>query len=303
MDNIKNIHANYDAVLKDAFLLFKDKTLGFLDLDMPALEEPLSTENTEVVIDKSYADIAFRTAKNTGFLQEWEARISLDDLLRFAGYHVNYCRKYKMTFTTVIFTNKEPSVTKYEDDSLKFTPIIVNLGERDGDLQLAKIKESIAKGEPVNELELIYLPLYKSKDKSVIEVVTEVITLAREAIDDISTYQKVAVLTALVTNKFISEEEYKTLWEEIKMIVDEIKILKFARQDGIEEGFAKGKEEGIEEGIEQGIEQGIIKGIQEGFQQVFKVNKMLKEGKTAEEISKETGVPEDEILKIKNELN
>ena len=164
------------------------------------------------------------------------------------------------------------------------------MGKRDGDAKLAEIKESIAKGEPVNELELIYLPLYKSKYKSIVEMVTEVITLAREATDDISIYQKIVVLTALVTNKFIKEEEYKALWEEIRMIIDEIKILKFARQDGIEEG------------IEQGIEQGIVRGIEQGFQQVFNVNKMLKKGKAIDEISKETGMSEEQILKIKDEL-
>ena len=71
------------------------------------------------------------------------------------------------------------------------------------------------------------------------------------------------------------------------MIVDEIKILKFARQDGIEEG----------------IEQGIIRGIEEGLQQGFTVNKMLKKGKAIDEISKETGMSEEQIIKIKDELN
>jgi hypothetical protein len=46
-----NIHMNYDAVLKDALTLFKDKTLEFLGLhDIPPITEPLNTEVKSVIV-------------------------------------------------------------------------------------------------------------------------------------------------------------------------------------------------------------------------------------------------------------
>ena len=235
MDNITDIHNNYDAVFKESFLLYKDKSLDFLGLHIAPIAEPLNTEHTEVELKKTYSDLLFKLLDNTGLHMEWEADISHDDMLRFLSYNVDSSRSYKMPFITVIFTNKAPSVTSYVNQSVKYTPTIINLGERDGDALLAEIKRKLEAGEPVNELEVVYLPLYNSSSKTVVQFLEEVVALAPRISADREHSQKMILLSALLTNKFISDSEYAKLWEGIKMVIEELKLFQFARADAIAE--------------------------------------------------------------------
>ena len=237
-DSITSIHQNYDAAFKEALSLYKDKTLDFLGLDLAPIAESLNVEHTEVEIKKSYADLLFKLADNTGLNLEWEAAISHDDMLRFASYNVDSRRTYKMPFTTVIFTNKKPGVTYIKDETLSFTPTVINLGERDGDKLLEEIEEKISKGESINELELIYAPLYNSSNKSVAQLLKEVMQLAPKAIVDEKESQKIMLLSVLLTNKFVSADEL----EAINMVLEEIKAFKLAESKGREKGSREEKE-------------------------------------------------------------
>ena len=266
MSSIIDIHTNYDAAFKEALVLYKNKTFGFLGLDMASIEEPLDTEHTEVKVKKTYAELAFGLSDKTGFHPEWEADISIDDMMRFADYNINLSRKYKIPFLTVIFTNKKQTVTKYINKSLSFIPIIINLGERNGDALLSKIKAKIEKGEKLDDiLELLYLPLYKSSTKSVVQLLKEVIAIVPKVTDDIHEQQKMILLSALISNKFISESEIEELWEAITMFVEEIKILKVTRDKALEQGI----QEGIERGIEEGKTEIAINMLNEGSDMVF----------------------------------
>jgi len=69
-----------------------------------------------------------------------------------------------------------------------------------------------------------------------------------------------------------------------------------AREQGLLEGHAEGFEQGIEQGIERGIERGIEKKNEE------MVNKMLNKKYSLQEISDITGLTEEEIIKIKEQL-
>ena len=251
-DSITSIHQNYDAAFKEALSLYKDKTLDFLGLDLAPIAESLNVEHTEVEVKKSYADLLFKLADNTGLNLEWEATISHDDMLRFASYNVDSRRTYKMPFTTVIFTNKKPGVTYIKDKTLSFTPTVINLGERDGDKLLEEIKEKISKGESINELELIYAPLYNSSNKSVAQLLKEVMQLAPKAANDKSEYEKIIILSALLTNKFISEVDFKRVWEEIRMVLEELNLMKYAKSRYVREEKEKIAINLLEQGL--GIE-------------------------------------------------
>ncbi|MCL2014696.1 MAG: hypothetical protein FWG68_00435, partial [Defluviitaleaceae bacterium] len=63
----------------------------------------------------------------------------------------------------VILTLEQPKLTEYISESITFKPIIICLKERDADEALQNLQAQLKKGEPINELELIYLPLYNSK--------------------------------------------------------------------------------------------------------------------------------------------
>ena len=284
MSNITDIHQNYDAVFKESFTLYKNQSLDFLDLGLAPVQELLNTEDTEFVVKKSYEDLIFKLADDTGLNLEWEAKISKDDILRFFAYNVACVRKYKISFQTIILTNQKPAHLSYENDTIRFSPLVINLAERNGDELLAKIKKQLITGGKINEIELIYLPLYKSVDKTVVQLFEEVIQLVPKVTDDREKKQKIILLAALLTNKFISGDEYKRLWEEIEMVLEDIKLIKVGRDLAREEG----REEGVREGIKEG--------------KFEIVEKMLKAGLAIEQIIAMSGLSEEEVKEIQNGL-
>ena len=66
----------------------------------------------------------------------------------------------------------------------------------------------MAKGETVNELELMYLPLYNSIRK-ITQLIDESIKFTEKAFKDSEKVMKIIALTWLIGNKLASEEEYK----------------------------------------------------------------------------------------------
>ena len=261
-------------------MLYKNKTLDFLGLDLAMIEEPINTEMTEIKVNKNFTDMGFMLKDKTGLHTEWEVDISIDDMLRFCSYNLNYLRMYKTKFTTVIFTNRKQPITHFENEMIKFTPIIINLGERDGDQLLQKIKAQIENKEPVNELELIYLPLYHSKYKNTAEMLEQVVELA-PSISEIKTdNEKIMIMSAVLANKFIDVEDFSKIWEAIKMYVDDLLIVKFAKEDAKKEGRTEGRTEG----------------------RIEVVVRMLKKALDVETIAEYTNLTTDEVEKIKENI-
>jgi len=240
------IHKNYDSVLKEAIGLYKGEALAFLGLDLPKITESLNVEFTEIEVKKSYVDLLFKLEDDTGLNLEWEAAISQDDMLRFASYNADSRRLHKMPFVTVVLTNKKPAVSYIKDETLAFTPMVINLGERDGDKLIADIKEKIAKGESVNPLEIIYAPLYNSINKSVVGLFKEAAALVPQAIKDEAEHLKIIVLSMVLTNKFVSADEM----EELYMVLEELKIVKYAEEKGIEKGIEKVAKNLLNQGLD-----------------------------------------------------
>ena len=160
-------YKNYDAVFKDAMVLFQNKALDFLGLTgIAPITEPLRTENAAVEIKSEFMDLTFGTEDGRGLHFEEEVDLSKDDMLRFAAYHVNLSRTYKREFVTVVFVKNPTALTEVRTEQLAFKPIIVQCSKIDADTILGRLKEDIKEGRPVNELEAIYLPLFHSKKLS-----------------------------------------------------------------------------------------------------------------------------------------
>jgi hypothetical protein len=164
MDYIDDIWQNYDATFKDAILLFKDKAHDFFDIkDLPPIKEPLSTEDKEVLVSTEFSDATFRLGDEIGMHFEEEVDLSFTDLLRFCRYNVDLELRYGFEFVTVILTKKSPSVRAIKQRSLKFTPIIRCLGDKNADTILAELRQKVNEGKSINELDLIYLPFLQAK--------------------------------------------------------------------------------------------------------------------------------------------
>ena len=210
MDNVSKYHDNYDFVLKEVLSLYTNQSLEFLGIDAK-VKELLNTENVEVEIRKSINDQVLKLDTNTGLDLEWEADVSSDDLLRFAGYCIALTRKYKMPFTTIIVTRKKVKKKSYIGGSIKFTPRIINLNERDGVAALNDIRKKLDMGISVNPLEVMYVPLYNNFGVSYENVYKTIIELMPKIMPDKDEQDKLLILSVLLANKLVPENEYQKI--------------------------------------------------------------------------------------------
>ena len=200
---------NQDKVIKEALEIYKGKTLEFLDEDLDGeIVEILSSEITETTTKKAYSENAFKLSTNTGRHVEWEAEISEADMIRFASYNIDLSRKHKIPFETVIITAKAHKINSYCNPSLTFKPRIINLKGRDADVALQQIEEKLSKGEPINELQLIYLPLYGSKSgKTVAELLQAALKLTPRVAKEVHELNKLQSLLVLLCGSIVSRDE------------------------------------------------------------------------------------------------
>ncbi len=93
-------------------------------------------------------------------------------------------------------------------------------------------------GQPVNELELIFLPLMQSRlPKN--ELLLETIKLEKQ-LPDTTIRTKVLGLTLVVSNRIVDKKLLDEIWEEVRML----KIMQYAEEKGLEKGMEIGLEKG-----------------------------------------------------------
>jgi hypothetical protein len=294
-----NIHMNYDAVLKDALTLFKDKTLDFLGLHgIPPITEPLSTELIGVEVNKDIIDLAFGLSDGCGLHIEEEVDLSHDDLLRFGVYHLNLNRAHKREFITVIFVKNPVKVSELRTGQLTFTPIIVRCSQLDADAILAKLKTAITNGEPFNELELIYLPLFNSINYTPTELFHESAKLITALQADDKLRQKIAALLITLAGKVVDESVLDKYLEEVKLMGNPVidYFVKIGKEEGIKLGEERGEERGLRLGEERGEERG--RNLGEERKEAETAMKMLIKGYGVQEILDITGISRERLNQI-----
>ncbi|MCL2015442.1 MAG: hypothetical protein FWG68_04265 [Defluviitaleaceae bacterium] len=263
-DKFTKIAHNKDSVFKDSFTLFLNKSLEFLDADLAGqVSEILNPETTAVEAIGDFAVKIFNETLGTfGVHKEFEVDVSKDDLMRFCGYNIYLSRKHKIPSTTIIITEKRPTVVEYQNQSITFKPKIICLKERDGDATLKKIKQQLAAGEPINELELIYLPMYGSEQGTTLyEFLDEVLKITPQIGDTATMTKKLQILILFLTIRTADIDEIKKVW------VNNMGLLK----DNV--------------GIQALIEIGIDKGEENKKNKIVSMMQdLLKQGSTAEEI-------------------
>ena len=235
---IETLH-NQDKVIKEALDIYKGKTLEFLDEGLEGeIVEILGAEMTETVTKKAHAENAYKLSTNCGMQIEWEADITMDDMMRFASYNIDLSRKHKIPFVTVIVTAKEHRLDGYRNPSLTFTPRIINLKERDADAALERIEEKLAKGEPINELLLIYLPLYGSRSgRTVAELLKRALRLTPKVAKDGFELNKLQSLLVLLCGSIVKKEDMTKILEESQMKIEGNSVLEILTERGRTQGI------------------------------------------------------------------
>lgn len=211
-------HTNVDLAFKESFSVFKGKVLDFLGFTgISPITEYLGTESVQIEIKWEFIDLAFATQDGRGLHFEEEIDLSEDDLYRFVGYNSSLTRVHKREFVTVIFVINPTTLKGIKTEQLDFKPIIVQCSEIDADAILSKLRKAIADGEPINELEAIYLPLFHSKTLSPSELFSESAELIKAMQTEDSHKRKVLTLLATLCGKVVDPAQLTAIIEEVRM--------------------------------------------------------------------------------------
>ena len=219
-------------LFKESMELFIGVSLDFLEIETTEpITEILDSEMTETTTKKSYADKVFKTDNNKGIHLEWEASISIDDMARFASYNSDLFRKHGIVFETAIVTLKKTNVTCFKSPSMIFKPKIIVLSERDADKVISKIESCIANGEPVNFIELVYLPLYGSKDKSMAELTKLAFGFIPKATPNGGLAKKLTALLNLLMGRYVDDENIRKIMEDAEMNAENNAFIRVVTED------------------------------------------------------------------------
>ena len=209
-------HRNYDPVFKEALSLFKDKALDFLGLtDIAPITEPLRTESVEIEIKNAFSDLTFGTQDGLGLHLESEVDLSKDDMLRFGGYNLWLSRTYKREFITVIFLKNPSITTEVRTRQVHFMPTIVQCSNIDADEMLYGLQNDIANGKSINELKLVYLPLFRSIKFNPTELFEESTKLIKELQVDDDRKKKIYALSIVLAGKVVDAAALEAAKEEV----------------------------------------------------------------------------------------
>ena len=273
---MNKIHKNYDYVFKEALSIYKNKALDFLGLTgIAPIIEPLRTETVEIEIKSEFRDLTFSTADGRGLHLEEEIDLSLDDLKRFVSYNAGLSRAYNREFMTVIFVKNPSLLTELNTDQLTFKPIVVQCSTIDADAMLAKLKKDIPDGKPINELELVYLPLFNSTKFSPTELFLESTELIKNLQANDDSKRKLYALSSVLVGKIVDESVIKKILKEVDMEGNVI--------------FKALEEIGEERGAERRQEEIAVK--------------MLLKGSKLSDIIEFTGVDLDRLEELRNSLH
>jgi len=246
-------HTNKDFVFKDALMLFKDKTLDFLGLtDIAPLGESLNTETVDIEVTWEFQDLAFSTQDGRGIHFEEEVNLSKDDLLRIGGYNISLSRVHKREFDTIIFLKNPTVQTELKTRQIHFTPIIVQCSKVNADEILDGLKNDIATGKTINELSLIYLPLFSSTKLNPAELFMESAKLIHDMQADDNHKKKIYALLITLMGKEVDQVEMEALAKEVAKMGNT--VIEYFEEKGRKRGVEDNKEETARKMLAKGMD-------------------------------------------------
>jgi len=192
----------------------------------------METEIAKVETTDDMMDLNFRLEDGSILHLEEETNLSRRDLIRVAHYDLRLFSRYNARIHTVVFTPSDgtPGTKVLDTGILQYSVLQLVFEERDGDALLAQVQSALAKGLPVNELELIFLPLMKSRLAKG-TLLCKTIEIEKQLPDE-ELRNKVRELTLILSNRIVDKEILDTLWGELRML----KVIKYAEDKGREKG-------------------------------------------------------------------
>jgi len=226
--------------IKDSFSLFKNVIGDFLKVELPGIDSYLETEFAEIETSAERMDLNFKLEDGSILHLEEEIEVSVDDLIRFASYDLKLYNRYRDKIRTIILCIKgyPAAEATFNAGSLGYNTIVVNMSDKDGKEKMKELREKIEKGEEINYLELIFLPLMNS-DQDMVKRVKETIELEKQLEVEQNLKNNIVALTFVLCDKLLSDQEISEIWRDYKMV----RIFKYAEEQGKKKGKDEGKQE------------------------------------------------------------
>ena len=269
-------HTNVDLVFKESLVLFKDKTLDFLGItNIAPITESLRTETVEIEVTWEFQDLAFATQDGRGIHFEEETNLSKDDLLRFLGYNTSLSRVHNREFVTVIFVRDSATLTEIRTEQVHFAPIIIQCFDIDANAMLEGLRKDITSGKQINELSLIYLPLFHSSNHTPTDLFIESTRLIKAM--RVSDDQRMKIFSLLLTlsGKVVDQSKLDEIAREVSTMGNVV----------IEYFEERGKERGKEE------------------ERIEIVKKMLADNCDSLDIIRYTGISAERLREMRNTVS
>ena len=228
---------NIDAVVKWLTQEFKGRTLEIFDIETMPIIEVFNFEPVDIAMHTGRIDVMLRDEVSALYHLEEQRDMKIEDLYRFSVNHFQAVRQYGNNITDVILISGQPYQGKYEIETSSGTyyPMIIDLTEKDGWKSLEKIKKEVYNGEYQNLMELIFIPLYgKYQSEERNKLALEVLNYEVKLIKSDKLMSNLFMATIIMSNKIVDKELLKSLYEEVKNMLD---LLDIAREDGMEKGM------------------------------------------------------------------
>jgi len=244
---------NYDLIVRWFADVLRGQTLDVIGVKSGRIEEVFGFEPAEIRVMSGRLDVIVRDENAALYHIEEERNLEKSDMYRFAAYHFLGAKQWGPEVTDIILASgdvwagkKEKGERTITTRSGKYAPVIVDFTERDGRKRLGEIREAVRSGEFDNWLELIFIPLYgKYKGEARSVFVEEVLRFESELCKAGKISHRLLAAALIMSDKFISKERLKALWEDIRML-DIIEI-------AMEKGMKKGEDIGMKKGEDIGM--------------------------------------------------
>ncbi len=226
---------NYDIVIKWLSAAFKGETLEVLGLETGPIEDVFGFEPADISVMAGRVDVMFRNHAGALYHLEAQRNLRRADLCRFAAYHFLAVQQWGSKITDIILASGDVSIKDREiiTDCGRYSPIIIDLSERDPLGRLAEIREAVNSGEFTDWLELVFLPLYGKETGDTQSNTVEQILRFESELHKAEKIPATLLAAALImSNRLIDKERLRAIWEEINML----DILEIAKEEGIKEG-------------------------------------------------------------------
>jgi hypothetical protein len=248
-------HEAKDILQKRTYGILGNGVIRRFRLNLPPIVAQLPTDLPVLEVRAQYADRLFQLADDSLLDLEMQSDFAAEDVLRFGDYSWTGFRQHRKKVHTVVIygpavTVEPPDVVDAGGHTFRLTNIL--LAREDGDATLARLREKVAHGEPLDDVDRVDLaltPLLRHR-RALNDVMPEVVPLV-QALPEEERAEPVGTILGLAYH-YLDDSVAAAILEVLKMTNALEEMIAQGITRGLEEGRAEGRAEGLREGEDVG---------------------------------------------------